>query len=70
MPNHVLMEYGRSGEDVSVNAVIIPQNWRAIPLTDTASPELLHSLNDPHLIKTIVTDESIKLTTKNSNQIF
>ena len=27
----VLREYGSSGEDVSVNAVIIPRNWVAIP---------------------------------------
>ena len=35
---HVLREYGSSGEDVSVNAVIIPRNWWAIP-SEGQSPE-------------------------------
>ena len=34
----VLREYGSSGEDVSVNAVIIPKNWVAIP-SEEQSPE-------------------------------
>ena len=29
--NYVMREYGSSGEDVSVNAVINPKNWGAIP---------------------------------------
>ena len=33
-----LREYGSSGEDVSVNAVIIPKNWWAIP-SEGRSPE-------------------------------
>jgi hypothetical protein len=37
----VLREYGSSGEDVSVNAVIIP-NCSPI-LIDTSDPELLYS---------------------------
>ena len=36
--NDVLREYGSSGEDVSVNAVIIPKNWWAIP-SEGQSPE-------------------------------
>ena len=28
---HIMREYSSSGEDVSVNAVIIPRNWGAIP---------------------------------------
>ena len=35
---NVLREYGSSGEDVSVNAVIIPMNWVAI-LSKGRSPE-------------------------------
>ena len=36
--NYVMREYGSSGEDVSVNAVIIPKNWWAI-LSEGRSPE-------------------------------
>ena len=35
---NVMREYGSSGEDVSVNAVIIPKNWWAIP-SEGRSPE-------------------------------
>ena len=35
---YILREYGSSGEDVSVNAVIIPKNWWAIP-SEGRSPE-------------------------------
>ena len=45
-----MVEYCSSGEDVSVNTVIIPRNWGAIWAssvaslrTDTSSPELLYS---------------------------
>ena len=40
-----LREYGSSGEDVSVNAVIIPKNWWAMmtAFTNTSDPELLYS---------------------------
>ena len=34
----VMSKYGSSGEDVSVNAVIIPNNWWAIP-SEGRSPE-------------------------------
>ena len=36
--NYVMREYGSSGEDVSVNAVINPKNWWAIPY-EGRSPE-------------------------------
>ena len=36
----VLREYGSSGEDVSVNAVIIPRNWWAIPSEGRTNQEI------------------------------
>ena len=39
LQNLGLREYGSSGEDVSVNAVIIPKNWWAIPFEGQSPKE-------------------------------